>query len=386
MTPAARVQAAIELIDQIIEAARGNGAAADTIIAQGMKARRYAGSKDRRAIRDLVYEVIRAHGACPADGRSAMLALPHTHILFDGSGHGPAPIGAADKIGAPLPIADWLRPLLPQEELESARHRAPLDLRVNSLKATCAEVCALLAEAEAIDGLPNGLRLSENITLADRPELAGMVEVQDAGSQFIVAACAARPDDVVIDFCAGAGGKTLALAADMQNQGRLIASDTDRTRLSRLTPRAERAGASCIETRLLNPKQEHATLHDLEGMADIVLVDAPCSGTGTWRRNPELRWRLTEKKLAQVTDIQAHILETAQRYVKPGGRLVYAVCSLLDREGADQVAAFLARNAGWTAIFETHPDKGRVQGPGRMLTSFADGTDGFFFATLARNC
>jgi 16S rRNA (cytosine967-C5)-methyltransferase len=213
----------------------------------------------------------------------------------------------------------------------------------------------------------------------------GKVEVQDEGSQLIAIACRAEPGMTVVDLCAGAGGKTLALAADMGGEGRLIACDTDRARLSRLPERAARARAGDVYARLLDPGREAEALSCLEGEADVVLIDAPCSGTGTWRRNPEARWRLTPERLARLTALQARLMEIGAGLVRPGGRLIYAVCSLLDEEGADQLARFLAAHPGWSATrpFDA-PGTGRGQGV--LLSPGADGTDGFFVASVARPC
>ncbi|MEE3155659.1 MAG: RsmB/NOP family class I SAM-dependent RNA methyltransferase, partial [Pseudomonadota bacterium] len=181
------------------------------------------------------------------------------------------------------------------------------------------------------------------------------------------------------DLCAGGGGKTLALAAAMDNQGRLIASDTDRGRLSRLAPRAERAGATNIETVLLDPQREMEALEPFAGQADAVLIDAPCSGTGTWRRNPEARWRLDEGELARLCAIQARLLDLAVGLVRPGGRIVYVTCSLLDEEGADQFSGFLGRHPQ-LATRELALPLGRAHGQGVRLSPYRDGTDGFFIA------
>jgi 16S rRNA (cytosine967-C5)-methyltransferase len=384
MTPAARVQSAIELLDLIIIAARENGAAADTIIANWFRERRYAGSGDRRAVRELVYRAIRAFGEPPVSGRAAVLGLGDMEEHFDGSNHAPAPVAERETKSKATAIPGWLARLIPIEEQTALLGRASFDLRVNALMGDRSVVAPLLPGAEPIAGTSFGLRLPENIALDSIPALRGLVEVQDGGSQIIAAACSAKPGDLIVDLCAGAGGKTLALAAAMAGEGRLIALDTDRGRLSRLPQRAGRALAENIETRLLNPGEELASVDDLMGEADCVLVDAPCSGTGTWRRNPELRWRLTPKRLAQTVETQAHVLNVAGRLVKPGGRLVYAVCSLIDQEGRDQIDAFLARHNGWT-VAETASDAGRIHGKGRILTPKHDGTDGFFFATLARS-
>jgi 16S rRNA (cytosine967-C5)-methyltransferase len=203
--------------------------------------------------------------------------------------------------------------------------------------------------------------------------------VQDEGSQLLSLACAAQPGMTVIDLCAGAGGKTLALAAEMGNQGRIIATDTDRNRLSRLAPRANRAGVTIVEQRLLNPGAEMAALADLKASADIVLVDAPCSGTGTWRRNPESRWRLDPKRLSRLVNLQAHLIGVAAELVRPGGHLVYAVCSLLTEEGRGQAEKFEALRSGAVSEIPLIPG-GRESGSGKLLTPGHDGTDGFFVA------
>jgi 16S rRNA (cytosine967-C5)-methyltransferase len=207
----------------------------------------------------------------------------------------------------------------------------------------------------------------------------GLVEVQDEGSQLLSLSCGAAPGMLIIDLCAGAGGKTLALAAEMGNDGRIAACDVDRGRLSRMHPRLQRAGVSIVETRLLNPNRELEALADLRGAADLVLVDAPCSGTGTWRRNPETRWRLTPDRLEKLVALQAHLLGLAAELVRPGGILVYAVCSLLEEEGRGQAGAF----GSLRSAFVSQPpvmEFGRPAGPGRLLTPGRDRTDGFFVA------
>ena len=205
--------------------------------------------------------------------------------------------------------------------------------------------------------------------------------MQDEGSQLVGLVVAAKPGQRIVDLCAGAGGKALMLAAAMGNEGALLACDIDRARLQRLAPRAARAGATMIETRLLNPGQEAEQLADWQAGADAVLVDAPCSGTGTWRRNPEARWRLTPDRLARLVDQQRHVLAIAAPLVRPGGALVYVVCSLLDDEGRHQVDRFLTDYSGWTAGPLTLP-AGRAHGAGVRLDPARDGTDGFFVARL----
>ncbi len=394
MTPQARVQAAIELLDAIIVAARDGGAAADTLIARYFKTRRYAGSKDRRAVREWVYAAIRRCGERPESGRSAMIGLareqPELAALFDGSGHGPAPI-AADEEGAEASVLpSWLgphfaEPVQSPSEQSALLTRAPLDLRVNSLKADMAAARAIFPDAQANDQFPAFLRLAGDTAVERSPEYQdGLIEIQDLGSQAIIAACDAKPGMTVVDLCAGAGGKTLGLAVDMKGEGQLIAADTGRERLSRLPQRAERAGAAFIETLLLDPRREEEKLAALTGSADIVLIDAPCSGTGTWRRNPEARWRLTPERLARLAAEQARILDFAAPLVKSGGRLVYAVCALTDEEGKNQVDAFLSRHAGWKKVHFSFTI-GRNHGEGRLLTPAHDGTDGFFFAALHKS-
>ena len=249
---------------------------------------------------------------------------------------------------------------------------------MNTLKAERATLT--LPEPFETTAAPQGLRLPTGTLVEQWPAFReGAVEVQDTGSQLACAALAARPGETVIDLCAGGGGKTLALAAAMDNQGRLIASDTDRGRLSRLAPRAERAGATNIETVLLDPQREMEALQPFAGQADAVLIDAPCSGTGTWRRNPEARWRLDEGELARLCAIQARLLDLAVGLVRPGGRIVYVTCSLLDEEGADQFAGFLARHRQ-LAMRELALPLGRAHGQGVRLSPSRDGTDGFFIA------
>jgi 16S rRNA (cytosine967-C5)-methyltransferase len=389
VTPSARVQAAIELLDAIIASARDGGPAADTLIARYFKERRYAGSRDRRAVRDHVYDAVRRAAERPESGRAAMIGLARERYeivaLFDGSPHGPAPIAPGETGSASGAVPAWLAPLLAEPvEQQELLGRAPVDLRVNRLKATPEKVAPLFPEAAAIDGLPDALRLPEGWPVEQSDAWKqGLVEVQDAGSQLISAACAVEPGMTVIDLCAGAGGKTLALAAATAGKGTLIAADTIRSRLARLAPRAERAGATFIETLLLDQGHEAGALESLQGQADVVLVDAPCSGTGTWRRNPEARWRLTPQRLDRLVQEQARILDFAAPLLAPGGALIYATCALTDREGAGQVRSFLDRHHGW----EAEPiliRRGRNHGDGRLLTPGHDATDGFYFARLRR--
>ena len=386
MTPPARAQAAIEVLDEVIAAARGGGAAADTILQRYFQTRRYAGSGDRRAVRELVYGVVRAVADAPLSGRAAMIGWarverPELLELFGASGHAPAPLAEGEaeaKLGA---VPGWIGKLLgavfgPESGLEAAAllGRAPLDLRVNLLRTTRAEAAAALPPTDPTPHSPFGLRAREAFQVEAHPAFAdGWIEVQDEGSQMIALAAAARPGESVVDLCAGAGGKTLALAAMMANRGRIVATDTDRGRFAELGPRCVRAGVTIVEGRLLNVPHEAEALADLNGRADLVLVDAPCSGSGTWRRNPEARWRLTPRRLVNLAKLQDHLLDIAAPLVAPGGRLVYAVCSVLPAEGPERVQAFLSRNPHWRIRPLPWP---------MPLTPRRTGTDGFFMAVL----
>lgn len=424
MREAARTLAVIELLELI-----DGGLAADRAVADYFRARRYAGSKDRAAVAGRLFDILRrkaellwrlgetagprllALGARVAfDGWTPDAALAEC----DGGAHAPPPPDdetrariAALATPAPEPPPDWVRGGYPRwiepelrrrfgeglvEELAALLVRAPVDLRVNRLKATRETALARLAEAGVMATptplSPLGLRL------ADRARIEGLeifrdgwIEPQDEGSQLAVLLTGARPDETVVDLCAGAGGKTLALAAEMGGRGRLIACDVDGGRLKRMAPRVERAGAR-VEVRRLSPGGEAAALADLAGRCDRVLIDAPCSGTGTWRRQPELRWRLSPESLAADCAIQARLLDLAAGLVRPGGRLVYVTCSLLPAENEDRIAAFLAGHPGWTVepAAGLCPDLlGRaVPGAGDVLrlSPRSDGTDGFFVARL----
>ena len=385
MTPAARTQAAIELLDEIILAARGGGAAADTLIARYFKTRRYAGSHDRRQIRDLVFRAVRRAGDRPVSGRAALLGVaqqaPELLETFDDAGDD----AAANASVAPAWLLERFDPAIPPEDWPVLLERAPLDLRVNSLKGTREDALAQFPEAVPSPWSPLGLRLPEGFRVEQADAWrSGLVEIQDEGSQLICLACEAAPGMSVVDLCAGAGGKTLALAAEMADRGHIVASDADRGRLARMAPRLRRAGVRIVEARLINPRREAAMLADLAGLADLVLVDAPCSGTGTWRRNPEARWRMTPERLDRLTALQARLLDVAAGLLRPGGRLIYAVCSLLVEEGRDQAEALTRRSS---LVPERVPmPTGARSGSGLLLSPARDGTDGFFVARWKRPC
>ena len=393
MTPAARVQAAIEILDNVIDGARNNGAPADRIIANWAKSNRYAGSKDRRAVRELVYSANRACGPIPKTGRVAMLRLAEMDetiaALFDGSQYGPPAIGRNEKPAQGGVAPDWLVERLAASGVDAAAQeallgRAPLDVRVNALKAD-REGLELPVAGEHL-APPQALRFEQGTQVEQWPEYReGKIEVQDLGSQYACLAAEVKPGETVIDLCAGAGGKTLALAAAMENRGTLVASDTDRSRLSRLAPRAERAGAGMIETVLLDAGREMDALGQYRRAADCVFVDAPCSGIGTLRRKPEAKWRLDPRSLDRYAGIQDKLLDIAAELVRPGGRIIFVTCSLLDEEGANRFEAFLERAPGWQA--DTRKlGAGKPRGKGLRLTPSHDGTDGFFIARAALPC
>ena len=391
MTPAARLQAAIEVLDEVIASARDDGPPADAIVTRYFKQRRYAGSGDRRAVRELVFRAIRRTAERPETGRAALLGwVQDDQAMLDlfGQPRGPEALAPNEPAAQAGIVPEWLwselSPLVVQAEWPALLDRAPLDLRVNIARATRAELLSEFPGAEPTSISPWGIRLPTDGRVDDHPSFkAGLVEVQDEGSQLIALACEPTDGEAILDLCAGAGGKALALAAAAPGS-RILAADTNRGRLSKVPARAERAVAA-IETRLLSPPNELADLEDWRGKADLVLVDAPCSGSGTWRRNPEGRWRLTAERLDRLVTLQERLLDLGAELVRPGGRLVYAVCSLLSREGAGQIDGFISSRSSWI-MQETPFAAGRLDGAGRLLTPGHDGTDGFFVARLSRPC
>ena len=391
MTPAARLQAAIEVLDEVIASARDDGPPADTIVTRYFKHRRYAGSKDRRAVRELVFRAIRRSAERAASGRAAIVGLtqdePEFVELF-GQPRGPEPLVDGEDAAPAATIPEWIKPelspLVAEPEWPALLERAPLDLRVNVARSSRDELLPQFENATPTPLSPWGIRLPPDSRVDDHPAFAaGLVEVQDEGSQLIALACEPHDRDKILDLCAGAGGKALALAAAAPG-ATILATDSNRARLSKLPPRAARA-AAVIEPRLLNPPAELDELADWREAADLVLVDAPCSGSGTWRRNPEGRWRLTPERLDRLIGTQKRLLGIAAELVKPGGRMVYAVCSLLTREGAAQIATFLDSHSSWISE-DPAIAGGRSDGAGRLLTPGHDGTDGFFVARLKRAC
>ena len=287
-------------------------------------------------------------------------------------------------------------------EAEALASRAPLDLRANTLKATREEAVEDLAEyaPQPTRWSPWGLRIeigagSKSPAIHAEPAyLKGQIEIQDEGSQLAASLAAAKPGEQVIDLCAGAGGKTLALAAMMENKGQIFATDTDKRRLAPIHERLERAGAHNVQVR--TPRGAKDALAGLEGRADLVLIDAPCTGTGAWRRNPDAKWRVRPGALAERLKDQVETLDRAVPLVKPGGRVAYVTCSVLDEENGAQVRAFLARHAGFA--IEPPADVASALGEraflfrravlmseeGLLMTPRRTGTDGFFVSVLRR--
>lgn len=382
MTPPARIQAAIEILDGVLVAVRSHGPAADTILANYFRKRRYAGSKDRAAVRELVFAALRSSAAEVAlDGRLLMATLDDAAHFF-GCDDRNAPPALADHERAQRatmttqPLS-WARNVIPSALFNALLERAPLDVRVNSLKATRDAVQHTLAE-QNIASMPTphaplGLRLAAGTAIQNTDIYKdGLIEIQDEASQLVALATGAKPGQTVIDLCAGAGGKTLALAAMMQNRGQLVAADIDMARLERMKPRVERSGATIISCKRVD---------GLKDKADIVLVDAPCTGSGTWRRNPEARLRLSSDMLAHVMNTQHHVLDRAIELARPGGRIVYAVCSVLPAEGIEQINAALTRHPR-LSLAPVLPELFQAEPIGLNLRPDQHGCDGFFIACL----
>ncbi len=441
MTPGARLAATIEILDAIEQ----SNAPAEGIVRSYFRARRYAGSKDRRATGERVYAVIRnrarldwwiagAAGDLKPGSRTRVLAAlllldretPETlATLFDGGGHGPAPLDrdeielATNLAGKPLhhdampggvlyEIPDWLTPPLQHQfgenfaaEMGALNTPASVDMRVNIGRVSRQQARkSLLRDGIKCEYTPlsvAGLRLLDHARLEDTKAFKkGLVEIQDEGSQLITLLCQVRPGMTVIDYCAGAGGKTLALADIMGLQGtapaagRLIACDVSAKRLARMDIRLKRAGAGAVERIALEADDIPPGL--ING-ADRVLVDAPCSGSGAWRRHPEARWRLSPERLDEHIADQRTVLREAAKLVKPGGRLIYATCSLLSRENEDQIAWFLTQHgefeilpAGeiWARTIGIAAPSGVARTEGIFLSPAGTGTDGFYCAVLGK--
>lgn len=406
MTPGARVAAAAEILADIFS----RRSAADRAIAAWGKSHRFAGSKDRAAIAERVYTVMRRRNECAfrmqsevpralvigslaiADGLGVeaidALCTDGAHALGALTSREVAHLADARVPGEPWILGnypEWLHGALLEQfgdrlddEIAALNGRAPLDLRVNALKATREAVLAELAQASiaatALASVPFGIRIAAGVD-AKVMKLdcyaQGRVEIQDEASQRAVSLADAKPGNVVVDLAAGGGGKALALAASMKNQGRVLACDVDPARLRPLGPRAERAGATIIVT--AGDPYGAALDQTVGGGADIVFIDAPCSGSGTWRRNPEAKWTLDAARLRTYGAAQVRLLDRAVELTRRGGHVIYAVCSVLAAERQEQLDAFLRRHPGW-----------RIDGF-VDLTPARDQTDGFFAARLVQS-
>jgi 16S rRNA (cytosine967-C5)-methyltransferase len=432
MTPAARLSAAIELLDTI-DTERVPAAKA---LKEWGTAHRYAGSGDRAAISGLVWDVLRRRASSawlmgedtPRARLLGMLKLERgmdvdaIAALCDGGRFAPEPLTDAERAaltsrslaGAPSHVAgdypEWLDGYLAQvfgedrvAEATAMASRAPLDLRVNTLKAKREKILPSLAHlgAKPTPWSPLGLRIELGADArnpgihAEEDFIKGAIEVQDEGSQLAALLSAAKPGEQVIDLCAGAGGKTLALAAMMQGKGRLIATDHDKRQLAPIYERLSRAGVHNADVRA--PKGEADPLADIRASADLVLIDAPCTGTGTWRRNPDAKWRMRPGALEVRLKDQSEVLDRAAALVKPGGRIAYVTCSVLPPENGDQIRAFVIRHPQFAVVPPSQTatvlwDKAEEfaatalqSAEGWLMTPRRTGTDGFFVAVLRRS-
>ena len=415
MTPASRVQAAIDILDGLA----ASRLPADRFIREFFRARRYAGSKDRAAVSERVYDVFR-HRASFAwrMGSETPRALVIASLLkegadvpslFTGDGYGPALLTDEEHARTlvapteePAPHVKGEYPEFLQSELTRAfgedvtlemgamLERAPVDLRVNTLKATRDGALDVLRsegfEAEATRYSPTTIRLPSTTRGLEQSKLFldGAFEFQDEAAQVAVLLAQAKPNSRVLDLAAGAGGKSLALAAAMNNSGELTAHDIDEGRLRQIAPRAARAGVTIIQT--------HAGQKPPGRPYDLVLLDAPCSGSGTWRRSPENKWRLTPERLDQLNALQDMLLDQAAARAAGKARIVYATCSILPRENEDRIAAFLERHPAFkvipaSEIWRESTGSRPPPGLGEFLkvTPLVDEMDGFFTAVLARS-
>lgn len=432
MNPAARIKATLDLLDRALNA----HIPMDAVAGDYFRFRKYIGAKDRADIAERYYRVMRHFGRLnwwvkklDIDGDARALMLLHLRLvyelspqdiddLFDGSQYGADPLAdderqmlndladaklepddmdAATRVECPPEQEARLRAVFGENfeaEMIGMQSGAPLDLRVNLLKCTAEQALKMLAKDEVVGDptpyCPWGIRLRAKTFLSNTKAFRdGFVDIQDEGSQLIGLVCAAQPGGQVLDYCAGAGGKTLALAGTMANKGRIVAMDLEGARLEKARPRFRRAGVhDIIEVRPLSDEKHRKWFKRQKGTFDVTLVDAPCSGSGTWRRNPDMRWRNYGPEFAELLATQAEILEKVANTVKPGGRLVYATCSLYREENEDQVTAFLAKHpeyqvmplsAAWPAQTPVPCD-----GPYLRLTPHQHNTDGFFAAVLQR--
>ena len=410
MRPAARLQTIAELLPLALSERQP----ADRLVQQWGRQNRYAGSKDRRDISDRLFAILRHYGNLTArlgSDHPLLVTMLATHLLndmpldevvalADGSQYAPKPISEAgvktlthaaatppperaDKLSVPAWLFDDIEAQMGDETeavLEAMHSRAPLDVRVNLLKADRMAAQAALLEDD-IETTPHpsvatALRVSGTVQITmSRAYKDGLVEVQDAGAQAVAQICAAQPFETVMDFCAGAGGKALAMAAQMQNKGRLLVHDAIAGRMKHLPERAMRAGVEIFET--VAPHD----LRGLEGQCDLVVADVPCSGTGRWRRAPETKWRLTAQGLADMHELQAQILRQAASLLRPEGRLAYITCSLLSSENDRQIDGFLEENQAFEPMETDGPTGLQAR---HMLHPCNGDTDGLYIAMLQR--
>jgi 16S rRNA (cytosine967-C5)-methyltransferase len=429
MKAGGRLQAAIEVLGEIL----GRGRAANVALADWGNAHRFAGSGDRGAIGSLVFDVLRKRNSLAWRAGSdtpRSLAFAALHDLWGTSldalaslcaedPHSPPPLtGDECKAFAANSLADappwvrgdypeWLHPHFERvfgeqaaEEGQALAERAPIDVRVNTLKATRGKVLNALSRHSAISTpySPIGVRIPAREGAARSPNIEadpafgrGFIEIQDEGSQIAALLAGASPRMQVLDLCAGAGGKTLAFAAQMQNTGQIFAYDADPARFRPIYDRLKRAGARNVQT--LAPGNV-AALNGLGPRFDLVLIDSPCSGTGVWRRRPDSKWRLTPQQLDERMRQQTELLDLGSRFVKPGGSLAYVTCSVLAEENADRISAFLDAHPGFAhhdlsaralgVLSEPLPAPFEAIEHGLLLTPARHGTDGFFVALLER--
>ncbi|HUC19257.1 MAG TPA: RsmB/NOP family class I SAM-dependent RNA methyltransferase [Acetobacteraceae bacterium] len=426
MTPAARAEAAIVLLGEILATPR---VPADALASAFFRARRYIGAADRRAVSERVWQVLRSRRRLNwwLDAETARLLIAGSFLLsgasletleqvFSGARFAPMPLAAAErqalrrlsgqKLDHPempqavrFEVPDWLLPRLEARfgtmldaEMAALSGSAPLDLRVNLLRGTREAARAALLEegiaAEAMTFSPWGLRVAGRSPLVGGAAFRnGLVEIQDEGSQLVALLAGVAPGMRVADLCAGAGGKTLAMAMAMKNRGHLVACDVSQNRLDAAVRRLRRAGVHNAERHRLAPGDKWAKRQ--REKFDAVLADVPCTGTGTWRRHPDARARLSPADLDELLPRQSGILDMAAGLVRKGGRLVYATCSVLAEENEAQVSAFLARHPGFVLVplaaswpAEAGPVPG--DGPFLALTPRSHGTDGFFAAVFER--
>ncbi|OYU47669.1 MAG: MFS transporter [Rhizobiales bacterium PAR1] len=434
MTPAARLSAAIGIIDDILAQKRP--------ITNALKdwgnANRYAGSGDRNAVGNLVHDSLRVKASAAwamgvrgeeENPRAILLGMLRLlrgmsveaiSALCNGDRFAPAPLSDAERAAleavdlsdAPAWVlgdyADWLDASFITAfgenrvaETRAMAARAPVDLRVNPLKIIRPKALEAIGHLnpEPTPLSPLGLRITANAegrvphVQSEPAFLKGAIEVQDEGSQLVSLLAGAEPGMQVLDLCAGGGGKTLALAAEMNNKGQIFATDSDQRRLAPIHDRLTRAGVRNVQVR--TPKLGVMPLDDLASLMDMVLVDAPCTGTGTWRRHPDAKWRMRPTSLELRTGEQRAVLDHAAGFVKPGGRLVYITCSLLDEENGAQVAAFIERHPAFSVIDPAANAEARnlaalaphkdCRGLGLLLTPHRTNTDGFFIAILTKN-